>query len=375
MKNIIRLFGCFVFLFACISCEKEEATSSGVPKAVKITSMKDPNTNIDKGNMGDWIALYGEHQQQPTSIRFNDVEVDLKQVYIENDVIYLQVPVKMPQEVNDRIMVVTSAGQVEYPFEVNIPDLELTGMFNEYTLPGDTIKIYGKFLELYEVDSSTTKISFDGIESPVIFANDVYLTARVPLEVKSNIKVKAINSKFDVTAICKGYYRDKNHVITSFDPDFPYVSATGKQWLSTGPTPKPVSDTYIRFEVDQTKYPDGLGWFYLMENSFDYDLDMLKNPDQYELKFELNMNVPIQKTKFFVYYYWAHNPTAIGSEYFNVQNLNTWQTVTIPLDKIMPMGYTGTSTSYSLNFRVENFAPVERVAMYLDNIRVYKKGS
>ena len=373
MKNLILIYGIIILFFAA-SCKKDESISTGVPKAGNVSTSKDLTTFITKGNMGDWIAIQGENLNQPTEIKFNDILVDLKQIYTENNIIYIQVPVKMPIEVTNKIIVKTNNGEITYPFEVNIPDLELTGMFNEYTKPGDTIKIYGKFLELYEVNSSTTKISFDGIETPVIFSNDVYLTAKVPQGVKSNIKLKAVNSKYNVSAICKGFYQDKNNMITSFDSDFPYTSSTGKQWIGNGPTPKPISDNYIRFEVDQTKYPDGLGWFYLMENSHTYDLDMLKNPSKYELKFELNMNVPIQKTKFFIYYYWAIDPIAIGSEYFTVQTLNNWQTVTIPLDKIIPEGHTGTSTNYSLNFRVENFAPVERVAMYMDNLRIYKKG-
>jgi len=43
------------------------------------------------------------------------------------------------------------------------------------------------------------------------------------------------------------------------------------------------------------------------------------------------------------------------------------------LEKIIPLGYTGTDTNYSLNIRVEDFAPVEQVAMYFDNFRIYQK--
>jgi hypothetical protein len=64
----------------------------------------------------------------------------------------------------------------------------------------------------------------------------------------------------------------------------------------------------------------------------------------------------------------------MSGETFTVTTLGIWQTVTIPLEKIIPMGYTGTSTNYSLNMRIENYAPVEEVAMYFDNLRIYKEG-
>lgn len=71
---------------------------------------------------------------------------------------------------------------------------------------------------------------------------------------------------------------------------------------------------------------------------------------------------------------WAVAPNPMSGETFNVQNLNVWQTVNIPLEKIIPLGYTGTWTDYSLNIRVEDYAPVEQIAMYFDNFRIYKIG-
>lgn len=355
------------------SCKKNEL-ALGIPSADKITKIKEPGAGISSGNMGDWIAIQGQNLTELESIHFNDVAVDLKDIYQEHDTLYLQVPVKMPLEVTDKMTIKTKRGETSYDFSVNIPEFQLTGMFNEYTLPGDTIRIYGRFIELYEVDSLNTVVSFGGKVSPVISATSTYITAQVPHDVSANVKVQATNNKYEVTAVCPGYYQDKTHVITSFDDDFPYTHATGQQWVGEWEYPKPTSGKYIRFEVDQETYPDGLGWFYLMENSHQYTLDMIQHPENYELKFELNMPLAIQRTKFFIYYYWAFSPIALGGETFNVQTPGVWQTVTIPLEEIIPVGLTDTDTNFSLNFRVENFAPVEPVAMYFDNFRVYKKG-
>lgn len=370
--NYIGGFLCLAVLLTA-GCKKE-TVEVGQPQVRTVTSITRPDSTITGGNMGDWIAIHGTHLAEVQEIYFNDVLVDLEEVYEENDVVYLQVPIKLPTQVSDKLVLVTAGGRVDYPFKVEIPALELTGMFNEYTLPGDTIRIYGRFIELYEIDNETGVVVFGDKESPVISATPTSITARVPLDVESNIKVKLKSLKYDVEAVCPGFYQDKQYVITTFDEDFPYVGSTGAQWIGPWQNPKPTSGNYLRFEVDAETYPNGLGWFYLIENSYNYTLDMIQHPEQYMLKFELNMSMPIQRTKFFIYYYWAVAPNPMGGEVFNVQNPGVWQTISIPLEQIIPMGNTGTSTAYSLNLRVENFAPVERVAMYFDNFRIYKKG-
>ena len=372
IKKDILLMLIALLIISVVSC-KDDNVLPDPPAFSKISTIKNVETPISTANMGDWIAIQGANLEQVDSILFNDVSVQMKDAYYENNVLYAQVPIKLPKNVTDKVIIKTKGGDTSFDFKVNIPNLQFTSMFNEYTLPGDTIKIYGKFITLYEVDNSNTVVSFGGKENPVIKATDTYITAKVPLDVQPNVRVKVINKKYNVEAICAGYYQDKNHVITTFDSDFPYTSSTAQQWVGAWKTPKPTSGNYLRFEVDQATYPDGLGWFYIFESNVSYTLDMVQHPDKYTLKFELNMGMPIKTTQFFIYYYWAVAPMPMGGEYFTVQNPGVWQTVNIPLEKIIPPGYTDTWTDYSLNMRVEDFAPVEKVAMYFDNFRIYEK--
>lgn len=371
-KNKIKYLFLFLMLTILLgSCEDDE-TVSGPPSFSKITTIADMETPISEGSMGTWISIQGENLEGTTSIRFNDVEVDMDEVYYENEKLYLAIPVKLPLEVTNKAFVTTPEGEIAFDFTVIAPEFQLTGMFNEYTVPGDTIRIYGKFFELYEVNSETTVVDFGNAQQPVIKATDTYLTAKVPANVASNIKLKVINNKYGVEASCPGYYQDKNHVITTFDTDFPYTGPH-QEWVGEWDNKKPGSGKYLKFQVDQATYPNGLGWFYLMETGFNYEQDMLTNPQNYQLKFELKMSVPIKTTAFYIYYYWAVAPVALSGETFAVQTLGQWQSVTIPLEKIV-MNYPGSGTSYSLNIRVESFAPVETVGMYFDNFRIYKKG-
>ncbi len=377
IKNTAEFFKLILVAFFCMSitsCKKNEEKFEA-PKGSMVSTIGNLETSINGGEMGDWIAVHGSNLKSTELILFNDVEADLKQIYFEKDIMYLQVPIKMPKEVTNKILLKTKGGEVTYDFSVSIPKLEMTNIFNEYTLPGDTIKLYGKFLKLYEVDSLNTVVSFGGVASKVIEVGETYLTAKVPVNVQSNVKVKVVNSKFNAVAVCTGYYQDKHHMITNFDADFPYTAEEGKQWVGEWPSPKPTSNKYLRFEVEPATYPNGLGWFYLFKSSVEYTLDMVNHPEKYVLKFELNMKFPIQRTSFFFYYYWAVAPIGpLKGESFYVQTPGVWQTATIPLEKIIPMGNNASSSSYSLNMRVENYAPVERVAMFFDNFRIYKKG-
>lgn len=372
-RNKIKYLSLFLMLSLLLgSCEDDDETVSGPPSFSKITTIADIETPISEGSMGTWISIQGKNLENTKSIRFNDVEVDIDEVYYENEKLYLSIPVKLPIEVTNKAIVTTPEGEITFDFAVIAPEFQLTGIFNEYAVPGDTIRIYGKFFELYEVNSETTVVDFGNAQQPVIKATDTYLTAKVPSNVASNLKIRVINNKYGVEASCPGYYQDKNHVITTFDADFPYAGPH-QEWVGEWDNKTPGSGKYLKFEVDQASYPNGLGWFYLMETGVNYEQDMLMNPQNYQLKFELKMSVPIKATAFYIYYYWAVAPVALSGETFAVQTPGKWQTVSIPLEKII-MNYPGSGTSYSLNIRVENFAPVETVGMYFDNFRIYKKG-
>ena len=384
-------FSKYLFLLTAIlfvslpSCDKNNEDPAGPPLLSHVTAIKDTTqTFLTGGNMGDWIAIHGKNLATAYKIYFNDVEVDMEEVYYENEVLYLQIPIRIPLEVTDQLKVITKGGETSFTFTVGVPDLELTGMFNEYTLPGDTIKIYGKFLDLYEVDKDNTVVVFGDIQTPVIKNGGTFITAKVPVNVQANVKVKAINSKYSATAICPGYYQDKHSVITTFDDDFPSKSI-GANWASIvtlvdEKTGKPLSSgKCIKLFVNQDNAPSGLGWWYFYEHiPYAYTADMAANPENYILKFELNMFNPINTTRFCMYYWWNQESASTdnyilkaGGDYLNVQTFRVWQTISIPFEVFRPKGK-GNPERFSI--RVESFAPVEPVHMYIDNFRIYKKG-
>uniref|UniRef100_UPI0032164866 glycan-binding surface protein n=1 Tax=uncultured Draconibacterium sp. TaxID=1573823 RepID=UPI0032164866 len=362
-----KLVAYVILLSVIVSC-KEDEKELIPPVFSKISSINELDVSVSSGEMGDWIALQGSNIETTNSVYFNDVAVDMQEVYYENNILYMQVPIAMPSEINNKVKVVTEGGEFEFDFTVNIPEIKLTHMFNEYTAPGDTMKIYGEFFGLYEVDPSNTVISFNGIEKSVIDVGDNYITVGVPENTDKNIKLQLINSKYNATAECPGYYYDRQSLVTNFD-DVPYKGTSGVQYVGLWDAPEPLSGNYSLLTVDA----GGSGWSYLVSNGFAYSEDMKDHPDKYEIKFELNMILPIMNTNFYIYNYWNHTPAQITASDLVVQKTGVWQTIRIPLEKLIPTDFSGNKDYIgSFNIRIDSPAG-EPLKMGWDNFRVSQK--
>ena len=291
----------------------------------------------------------------------------MQEVYKVDSALYLQVPVKLPSEINNKLTVVIPGGEYVFPFIVDVPSLELTSMFNEYAPSGDTTTIYGKFFELYEIDSLSAVVSFGGKEKPVIKSGDTYVTVQVPEGLGVNTEVKLISKLHETEATLPSFYKDQRHIMTTFDSDYPNMGGH-PEYVGTFDEEKPMSGNYIRLK-------DPSGWWYLFEMGVTYTRDMILHPENYEVRFELRMHQPIMKSIFYIYFYWAISPEPLGAEYFKVQSTSIWQTVGIPLDKIIPEACRNEEQGLdnSFNIRVENYDGT--MLMDFDNFRIAKKGS
>ncbi|RIJ46957.1 hypothetical protein D1614_16085 [Maribellus luteus] len=359
------VIGCCVLLV--LACQDDELVPEA-PVFSKITSLYALDSVIASGEMGDWIAIQGKNIEKATEIYFNDVAVAIEEVYYEEDVLYLQVPIAMPSEITNKVKVTTEGGSFDFDFTVNIPAIKLTGMFNEYTAPGDTMKIYGEFFNLYEVDSLNTVVVFEGKEQPVIQVGSNFITVAVPADANENIKIELVNKKYNARAVCPGYYRDRQNLVTNFD-DVPYKGTSGVAYVGSWENPEPVDGNYSLLTVGS----EGSGWSYLIGAAFPYTADMKDNPDKYEVKFELNMILPIMNTHFYLYNYWNHTPAKITPADLVVQSLGVWQTIRFPLERVIPVDFAGNKDYIgSFNIRIESPAG-EPLKMGWDNFRVTLK--
>lgn len=376
MKSIINfrnicLTGVLFFIISMYSCT-DESTAIVPITLTKVTTVVDLNTAITEAALGDFIAVHGTglDLKNIDSVLINDVKVNLLDIYTENDILYLKIPVKLAMTVTDKIYIYNQAGRQEIPFKAVSPALYLERMFNEYTKPGDTIMIYGDFFELYEIDSLNAVVDFNGKESPVISSSNNYLTAKVPSNVDKNIKVKVKGLKYGVEAFCPGRYYDSELMIMDFDELMPSNPVN----VVTNPADKQrLSGNFLR--IDNTSAYSG--WWYIAEKGgVPYTDDMLDNFEDYVIKCEFRTaNQFIDgKIRFCNYMFWDASPMIWSPSNFVVQNFNRWETITLPFVVNRSTTYPQNMYYHSFNMRLEIDPSIARNFAF-DNIRIYKKGS
>lgn len=376
MKSIINfrnicLTGVLFFIISMYSCT-DESTAIVPITLTKVTTVVDLNTAITEAALGDFIAVHGTglDLKNIDSVLINDVKVNLLDVYTENDILYLKIPVKLAMTVTDKIYIYNQVGRQEIPFKAVSPALYLERMFNEYTKPGDTIMIYGDFFELYEIDSLNAVVDFNGKESPVISSSNNYLTAKVPSNVDKNIKVKVKGLKYGVEAFCPGRYYDSELMIMDFDELMPSNPVN----VVTNPSDKQrLSGNFLR--IDNTSAYSG--WWYIAEKGgVPYTDDMLDNFEDYVIKCEFRTaNQFIDgKIRFCNYMFWDASPMIWSPSNFVVQNFNRWETITLPFVVNRSTTYPQNMYYHSFNMRLEIDPSIARNFAF-DNIRIYKKGS
>ncbi len=376
MKSIISfknicLTGILFFIISLFACSDENNDIKPIT-ITKVTTVTDLNTAITEAALGDFIAIHGTGLDihNIDSVLINDIKVDLLEVYTENDILYLKIPVKLARNVTNKIYIYNKLGYQEIPFKAVSPALYLERMFNEYTKPGDTIMIYGDFFELYEIDSLNAVVDFNGKVSKVINSANNYLTAQVPNDVDKNIKVKVKGVKYDVEAFCPGRYYDNECMIMDFDLSMPNNPVN----VVTDPNDKQrLSGNFLRID-DTSEYS---GWWYIAEKSgVPFTDDMLNNYQNYVIKCEFRTaNQFIEgKIKFFNYLFWDAAPMEWGPSDFVIQNFNRWETITLPFVVNRSSTYPQNNYYHNFNMRIEIDPTIARNFAF-DNIRVYKKGS
>lgn len=125
------------------------------------------------------LCLVGENLRSVYELYFNDQAAVLNTSYITDNTLIVQIPRTIPEEVSDKIYMVTSdKDTVTYDFEVVIPAPVVSSMSCEYAQPGTQATLYGSYfvddlsspltitfpdgsvVEDYEVDESYSSVTF-----------------------------------------------------------------------------------------------------------------------------------------------------------------------------------------------------------------------
>lgn len=367
-KYILR--GCALMLCGAVVSCSDEANPSYPISLSSVTSLSDFATPLKSASLGDFIAIHGTGLDKANidSILINDVHVDLGEIYTENDVLYMQIPVQLAVNITDMIYIYNGTGVQKIPFHTETPDLRLDNMFNEYTAPGDTITIYGDFFNLYQISQETAVVLFGDKEGEVTASGNNYIRAAVPLDAEPNVQVRLRSNIFNVEATCPGRYYDRRCVLCDYDEH----PSTNMDNVVTDPSdPERLSGNFMRIDQNST----WSGWWYISETwPTAITDDMLDHPENYVIKCEFRTgNQFIQdRIGFYVYLFWDAAPITWTADLFNVQNFNRWQTISLPLVVNRSSTYTDNSYYNSFNIRLECYEDLARNFAF-DNFRICPK--
>lgn len=132
-------------------------TNSGAPAISQIYDVQDTGyvAPLNGGVLNQMIHIKGQNLANAKKIRFNDVDVDVRQVYATTDEAWVKIPRVIPGVQNDILLYETDKGTTEINFPVSIPSVEIEGLKNEFTLQGNQVQITSDYMDLYGFNDTT----------------------------------------------------------------------------------------------------------------------------------------------------------------------------------------------------------------------------
>lgn len=355
MKNNIIYSIALLLLF--VSCQQDIVTyndgyddgktPTGVPTIERISLVSDTSVAVDEVSLAAMIYIRGTNLSQVSSIKFNDVETDLKTVYARNSHIVLPVPRILPQIVDNKLTITTNKGVVSETLVVTIPKLVVEGFENEFASFGDTLRIVGQNFDLYDITTTDGRVTMNGRTLDILEADQDYISIVMPQGVADGVSVELSGGKIDSPITLK--FREVGIPVLTFEGTW------GDGWSPTDGSgegdPKPLLGTtqFIRTNADFEAW----SWNTLYGGGYNMlDSNVKDNPQDYIFKFEIYTTKAISfKTIHFEAngaeqrYPW--NP-AVGGIPFDTNR--QWKTVRIELTElgwVLPEGWNGFSMVYS----------------------------
>lgn len=135
----------------------DRASNSGAPAISQIYDVQDTGyvAPLNGGVLNQMIHIKGQNLANAKKIRFNDVDVDVRQVYATTDEAWVKIPRAIPGVQNDSLVYETDKGKTKLYFPVSIPTVEIEGLKNEFALQGNQVQITSEYMDLYGFNDST----------------------------------------------------------------------------------------------------------------------------------------------------------------------------------------------------------------------------
>lgn len=268
----------------------EDFSATGAPTITKITTVTDLNQAVTQSGMGQWLAIHGDNLAHPTAILFNDVEVNLKDVYAVRTRINVAIPAEAPNKLTNTLTVRTALGETTTNFTVDFPKLKVVGLDNEFAKPGSNVTVMGEFFNLYGLTSNQATFTLGGKPLTVVEKNDKKIVLTIPEDAADGTEIVMSSPKLEQPIRLP--YRDKGvQLFASYDKD--YLFGKGYLWTSQdyftdgtneGDPVPPVGKCFFR----RKNLYSAWNWDTLIAGHFDLDdADVVNHLENYCIKFEV----------------------------------------------------------------------------------------
>lgn len=398
MKRVSFSIICVCMLFGFMACDDitqvdevlagENIPNTGAPAITKIVMANDAEgTPIETAAFTQVVRIEGINLGNVTSLKFNDVDVDLSEVYSSYGAVLAKVPRVLPGTVTDRVYVQTDLGETSAPLKVTIPKLKIQGLYCEYAQPGDTTYIQGNDYDLYGITAEDAIVKVGDKDVNVLAASETELMIQIPGNAKMGDPVTVQGTKM-AEPVTLDYAKPGVSELFDFNnwPGYgAFTHASKYSWapkdflyskFTEGPDdPQPLGrdGKYIRFKDDVNAW----GWMVFWAGYIDLPADVAANPQDYQMRFEfwndqkypLNSNYRIM----FGNYQWYP-----GGDGVALNTKNQWKTIRIDLDEEDPEGHVlvpaGTDSSVRYSFMII-FSPTsaQTYNVAMTNFRFVKK--
>ncbi|MFD1629461.1 glycan-binding surface protein [Pseudopedobacter beijingensis] len=323
---------CVVFLILAIAlagCKKETEMPQGLPVINRVAQPLDLSADLREGDLNDWLIIYGQNLSKAQKVTFNNEPVERKDFYAVDTMISIKIPRKIPSVITNKIEVTTLTGVAVYDFDIKIPALVLEGMYNEYTLEGETLSLIGKNFDLYDINENGAEVTFPGgFTVPVIEASANTLKVVVPVGAQSG-KLSIYAPSLSVPLVTDGFYKDNRNLFFPLTP-YPADEIYGVGMVSAGPIPASITGNY--YHVKQN-WDANFQWLTLF--SVPRKLGVVGSTANYVLKFEVSVQKPIKNMQ--ATFYLDYAPVYSWKPFEQTGSFTTngqWKTITIPMSQI-----------------------------------------
>lgn len=398
MKRISFSIICVCMLFGFMACDDitqvdevlagENIPNTGAPAITKIVMANDAEgTPIETAAFTQVVRIEGTNLGNVTSLKFNDVDVDLSEVYSSYDAVLAKVPRVLPETVTDRVYVQTDLGETSAPLKVTIPELKIQGLYCEYAQPGDTTYIQGNDYDLYGITAEDAIVKVGDKDVNVLAASETELMIQIPGNAKMGDPVTVQGTKM-AEPVTIDYAKPGVSELFDFN-NWPgvgaFTHASKYSWapknflyskFSAGPDdPQPLGSDgkYIRFK-DQV---NAWGWMVFWAGFIDLPADVAANPQDYQMRFEFwnDQKYPLNSNYRIIFGNYQWHP---GGDGVALNTKNQWKTIRIDLDEEDPEGHVlvpaGTDSSVRYSFMII-FSPTsaQTYNVAMTNFRFVKK--